>query len=262
MDLLPRTPGGRHRALPAGDDVARLRAEVTRLRRALDSMIRELAAERHVARHDVLTGLPNRFGFYDHADAILHLTQSGRAAAMLLDLNDFKIVNDTLGHAAGDEVLVMVARRLVAHAGTGWLLARLGGDEFVGLHPRPADDRNLLAHAGSLAAALATPMEVRSHTLHIRAAVGMATADRPVMLNDLLHRADQALYHSKGANLPMMWHPAMEDRRSGPGARPQVRTRELPPPRYEAPVEPTAPSAAGAPESRRPTAVGRARAVA
>src|SRR5215470_5915464 len=104
---------------------SRAEAEATLLRG-------ELRAERHAARHDPLTGLPNRRTFYQRGAAIVADPARRPLAVLLLDLDDFKRVNDEFGHATGDEVLVTIARRLAAYAG-GNLVARLGGDEFAGL---------------------------------------------------------------------------------------------------------------------------------
>src|SRR5258706_7693077 len=102
-------------------------------------LLGELQAERHAARHDPLTGLPNRRTFYQRGRAIVADPAQRPLSVALLDLDDFKRVNDEFGHAAGDEVLVIAARRLADYAG-GNLVARLGGDEFAALFTESTGD--------------------------------------------------------------------------------------------------------------------------
>jgi diguanylate cyclase (GGDEF)-like protein len=168
----------------------RAEAEIVRLRH-------ELRAERHAAGHDSLTGLPNRRAFYCSGSPLVADTSRRPLVAVLVDLDDFKRVNDTLGHAVGDRVLVAVARRFADIAGAG-LVARLGGDEFVGLLDWPTtDDRWLRQSACLLADALAVPVDVAGRGVVVTASVGLAPVPAAADLDDVLDRADAAMYQAK-----------------------------------------------------------------
>jgi diguanylate cyclase (GGDEF)-like protein len=213
MDLIRRFNGRRHEA-------ARLRRENEWLRRAL-------AHERHAACHDPLTGLPNRRDFYRRAGALLATTWP--AAALMLDLDRFKPINDEIGHAAGDGVLVVVAGRLAYQLGDRWLVARLGGDEFAAVRAGAVEEQALVVEASAVAAAIAEPMRVDRYRLEVGCSIGLAVAGGQVSLSELLGRADAALATSKSlGGQPMVWHPRRDDDtdRSG-GVRPAVRTRDL-----------------------------------
>jgi diguanylate cyclase (GGDEF)-like protein len=178
----------------------RAEAQATQLRR-------ELQRERHAASHDPLTGLPNRRAFYRSALTSIMDSSHHSLTVVILDLDDFKRINDEYGHAIGDQVLVTVARRFRAYAGND-LVARLGGDEFVGLLSGPDhDERWRSAAARTLAETLASPIPLASHELIVTASVGMALVrgDRgrlpPPALDDALRRADAAMYRDK-ARLP------------------------------------------------------------
>jgi diguanylate cyclase (GGDEF)-like protein len=168
----------------------RAEAEVERLRR-------DLQAERHAAGHDPLTGLPNRRAFYCSGSPLVANAARRPLVAVLVDLDDFKRVNDTLGHVAGDRVLVAVARRFADIAGGG-LVARLGGDEFAGLLDWPTTDDRWLRHtAYLLAAELAAPVDVAGRPVSVTASVGLTPVSGPADLDDVLGRADAAMYQAK-----------------------------------------------------------------
>jgi diguanylate cyclase len=156
----------------------------------------ELKAERHAARHDPLTGLPNRRGFYRLATDLV--TEPGRhpLVAVVVDLDDFKRVNDEYGHATGDEVLVTMARRFATYAGDN-LVARLGGDEFAGLLSCPGEERWLVATAHALTLTLGVPTRTSRGTLEITASVGVVPVLGPDDLTDAVRRADAAMYQAK-----------------------------------------------------------------
>jgi diguanylate cyclase (GGDEF)-like protein len=172
----------------------RAETEVERLRR-------ELRDAQHAAGHDQLTGLPNRRAFYRHGSSLVATSVGSPMVAVLVDLDDFKRVNDTLGHAVGDHVLTSVARRfadIVANGGSRGLVARLGGDEFVGLMNWPrTDDGWLRRVARRLADALAAPVDVAGHRVVVTASVGLTPVHRPADLNDVIRRADAAMYAAK-----------------------------------------------------------------
>ncbi|WP_431907992.1 GGDEF domain-containing protein [Micromonospora carbonacea] len=157
----------------------------------------ELAAERHAASHDPLTGLPNRRAFFRLAATLLTDTAGQPLIAIVLDLDDFKQVNDRYGHSAGDQVLISVAERLAAFAGDN-LVARLGGDEFAGLLATPTVDRRWIEHASRrLCESLAAPIPLGGLSLRVTASVGLAPVTCPTQLTEALDRADAAMYRAK-----------------------------------------------------------------
>jgi diguanylate cyclase len=180
--------------------IAGVALQVCRARRAEAEVARlrdELRVERHAAAHDPLTGLPNRRAFYRSAPAMVADDRRRPLVAVLVDLDDFKRVNDTLGHAVGDHVLVTVARRFSALA-RGGLVARLGGDEFVALFDWPDADSRRLDEAGQvLTTALAAPIPLPEGGVAVTASVGLASASGPADLAELLDRADAAMYRAK-----------------------------------------------------------------
>jgi diguanylate cyclase (GGDEF)-like protein len=196
----------------------------------------ELADAWYAADHDPLTGLLNRRGFYERAAGMLAGADGRAVSVMLLDLDGFKLVNDTYGHRVGDRVLVTVTARLVAHLYDGWLCARLGGDEFAVLNTAVNTGQSLAARAGVLAEVLAAPVRVDRQPVTVGAAIGMVSATTPVSLGVLLGRADAAMYRAKHTGRPVAWDPARDDDSGpGPGGRPLLRTRELPGPRAPEP---------------------------
>jgi diguanylate cyclase (GGDEF)-like protein len=168
----------------------------------------ELSAERHAARHDHLTGLPNRRWFYGAGATLVGTTDRAPLVAVLVDLDDFKRINDTFGHRAGDEVLVTVARRLAAVAGVG-LVARLGGDEFVALLDQPPgcrerslgkQDHRLTDTAGRITEVLSAPVPVPGGwNVAVRASIGVVTVAPGSDLDEVLERVDAAMYQAKTA---------------------------------------------------------------
>jgi diguanylate cyclase (GGDEF)-like protein len=173
-----------------GRRVRRVEAEAEALRC-------ELLAERHAACHDPLTGLPNRRAFYDLGTRLLADPRRRQLVAAVLDLDDFKLINDRYGHAAGDEVLVTVARRFADYAGPN-LVARLGGDEFAGLLICPTTDERWLEHARErLAATLSGPIPVGEDTIVVTASVGLSPVGDGADLNEVLQQADIAMYAAK-----------------------------------------------------------------
>jgi diguanylate cyclase (GGDEF)-like protein len=163
-------------------------------------------AERRLARlalRDALTELPNRVLFADRLEQALSRAERrgdarNQVVLMFLDLDGFKQVNDGLGHAAGDEVLVEVARRLREQLRGVDTVARLGGDEFVVLCEGVADERAALALAERLGRAIAEPYEVAGTTASVSAAIGVALARLGIEgSEELLRRADAAMYEAK-----------------------------------------------------------------
>ncbi|MEW6338641.1 MAG: putative bifunctional diguanylate cyclase/phosphodiesterase [Acidobacteriota bacterium] len=152
------------------------------------------------AMHDSLTSLPNRGLFLDRVEHALVRRRRAehRVALLFLDLDDFKRVNDSLGHAAGDEVLVAFAERLRAHLRSGDTVARFGGDEFAVLVEDvvAADDAHQTAER--LTGAMEEPFAVGGHRVWLRASVGIAVEpDAGRTAEDLLRAADSALQAAK-----------------------------------------------------------------
>ena len=151
---------------------------------------------RHLALHDALTGLPNRALLYRRAERVVR--GDALAALMLIDLDRFKEVNDTLGHDYGDELLVEVAGRLRAVLRRGDVLARLGGDEFAVLLTDLPHRGAVADLAGRLQGALRRPFALRGVAVELEASIGVALApDHGNDVGTLVQRADVAMYDAK-----------------------------------------------------------------
>jgi diguanylate cyclase (GGDEF)-like protein/PAS domain S-box-containing protein len=163
-------------------------------KRALDDL-------RHDALHDALTGLPNRVLLLDRLE--LALEQAGgrrtQVAVLLCDVDRFKVVNDGLGHAAGDEALRIVAERLRAQVRPGDTVGRLGGDEFVVVCPDVSEVGSVVAIAERLGTAFAEPMRLLGTDLVVTASIGIALGQGagPDAAASLLRDADAAMYRAK-----------------------------------------------------------------
>jgi diguanylate cyclase (GGDEF)-like protein len=168
----------------------------------------ELARLRH---YDPLTSLPNRSLLEDWLRDAAH--DNGVTSALLfLDLDGFKAVNDTMGHAAGDALLIEVARRLLLAAGPDNLTARLGGDEFVVLCPKLG--RSAAIAVGELVRqAIEKPIEVAGRPCHVSSSIGIAVTGETGGL-DLIRAADMAMYAAKqaGGNRAVLFEPLLFDR--------------------------------------------------
>jgi diguanylate cyclase (GGDEF)-like protein/PAS domain S-box-containing protein len=158
----------------------------------------------HDALHDALTGLPNRVLFLDRLDQSLRRAQRrGRAgtescgAVLFLDLDRFKLVNDSLGHHVGDRLLVAVARRLESALRPGDTVARLGGDEFTILLDDVCDAREATVIAERVQATLQDPFHLDSRELVVAASIGIALADPDAAPSDVMRDADVAMYRAK-----------------------------------------------------------------
>ena len=192
------------------------------------------ARSSYEAEHDSLTGLPNRATMLARGDDALNaLDRDAPVALLLLDVDHFKEVNDTLGHAAGDDLLRITAHRLAAATGPGEVLARLGGDEFAllltdlpddatpptlgGVTPLPVEParsplRRSLRRARQLAEHLAAPTEVAGVQLCVEASVGVVVAPAgSVDMSELLRRADIAMYQAKRGGARVAWYDSAKD---------------------------------------------------
>ncbi|GIJ49529.1 hypothetical protein Val02_64150 [Virgisporangium aliadipatigenens] len=153
---------------------------------------------REQALQDGMTGLFNRTAFVDAVSGALAGRAPGeRLYLLLIDLDDFKAVNDTLGHAAGDAMLVAVAARLRGATRDGDVVARLGGDEFAVLLRGRESGGDGSAYAAELLAAVSRPVRAASSEIMTRASVGVAVADGEDTLDELIRKADIAMYAAK-----------------------------------------------------------------
>jgi diguanylate cyclase (GGDEF)-like protein/PAS domain S-box-containing protein len=156
----------------------------------------------HDAFHDPLTNLPNRARFMDRLDHALRRVRRRvdlHAAVLFLDLDRFKLVNDSLGHLQGDELLRQIAKRLEEVSRDGDTVARLGGDEFVVLLEEIHAVDEAEAIAGRIQVALAAPFDLAGHEVYTSASIGIAISGGDDRAEDLLRDADTAMYSAKGA---------------------------------------------------------------
>lgn len=171
----------------------------------------------HQAHHDELTGLPNRTLLMRRtADALIEAARSGGGAGLLLlDLDRFKEVNDTLGHPVGDALLRVVARRLTHNVRPGDLVARLGGDEFAVLLPALPGRSVAEEVAARLRAVLAEPIRLAGVSFEIEASIGIALyPDHATAVEVLLQRADVAMYLAKKRGTGVETYASDADRNS------------------------------------------------
>ncbi|MEU7908387.1 EAL domain-containing protein [Actinoplanes sp. NPDC049118] len=155
----------------------------------------------HQAFHDSLTGLANRVLFADRLDhALARGARDGAVVGVLfIDLDDFKIINDTLGHAVGDQLLIAVAERIAGALRADDTAARLGGDEFAALVENVQDPGAVEETATRILAALAEPIVIDGESLQAMASIGITTTPEADTADALLRQADLALYVAKGA---------------------------------------------------------------
>ena len=195
----PSDPGNRLKV--RGSD------EVATLARTFNGLLEHLAARQkleaqltHMAHHDGLTGLPNRTHFQQEMERELNRARRGEKLAILcVDLDHFKRVNDTLGHAVGDALLRAASDRLKECARETDIVARLGGDEFAIVQVGAEQPRGAILLAERLVAALAKPFDLEGHQLVIGASVGIALAPSDGLeAEQLMKNADMALYRAKG----------------------------------------------------------------
>jgi diguanylate cyclase (GGDEF)-like protein len=171
--------------------LARALANAESQRAALEGELRRQALE------DPLTGLANRTLFKDRVEhALSRRRENGKGIAVaFLDLDDFKTVNDSLGHAAGDELLVAVAQRVKESVRTSDTAARLGGDEFAVLLDEVED---VAVPAHRILQSLAKPFELEGKPVVVNGSVGIALHEAGQTAADLLRNADVAMYKAKG----------------------------------------------------------------
>lgn len=172
----------------------KLQAEIEERQRAQNQLA-------HDAVHDALTGLPNRVLFMDrlqHASALAKRHESYRFAVLFLDLDFFKVVNDSLGHTIGDQLLIAIAKRLHQYLDMSDTLVRLGGDEFVILMEGATDSASIASKVHEIQDKLKLPFNLNGHQVVTSASIGVVTDahlyERP---EDALRDADIAMYHAK-----------------------------------------------------------------
>src|SRR5215203_4393900 len=189
---------------------ASLRQTMPKLATAVDTLFAEVRSSIENAHalgmYDPVTSLPNRLHFRSEADKLLSQMGKAQSAMLFVDLDRFKSVNDCLGHARGDQVLVMVANRLrvvvTAELGeTGAprpLLARLAGDEFTMFFPRIGSVAEVEMLARRIALAISEPFELQGHSIDIGASIGVAISpDHGQTVESLMRAADLAMYRAK-----------------------------------------------------------------
>ena len=195
-----------HKPMPDGGWVATY-DDVTERHRSQERLA-------HMARHDALTGLPNRVQLREHMEGVLaHVRRGAKAAVLCLDLDGFKGVNDTLGHPVGDELLRQVARRLKENARETDLVVRLGGDEFAVVQVNAAQPEGAALLAGRLVEAMRAPFDLQGQRAEIGTSIGVVLADAEATTPDeLLRSADVALYSAKadGRGTFRFFEPAMD----------------------------------------------------
>lgn len=153
-----------------------------------------------MARYDMLTNLPNRLHLREGLASAIEATSRGRkrCGLMMIDLDRFKLVNDTLGHPIGDQLLAQVAQRLLQVCAADQICGRLGGDEFAVVIPDLADAIYMEQLASAIIAAVSQPYVIDDHTLVIGASIGSATAPRDGQdAETLIRSADLAMYRAK-----------------------------------------------------------------
>ena len=192
---------------------ASVKHNMPKLAAAVDSLFAEVRASIENAHalgmYDPVTSLPNRLHFRSEADKLLgEAGQGGRTAMLFVDLDRFKMVNDSLGHARGDQLLIMVANRLrvvvnaenSASATARPLLARLAGDEFTIFFPAVESVAEVERVARRIVLAISEPFELCSHSVDIGASIGVAISpDHGTSIESLMRAADIAMYRAKSS---------------------------------------------------------------
>ncbi|MES2878296.1 MAG: EAL domain-containing protein [Pseudomonadota bacterium] len=157
---------------------------------------------RHLAHHDALTGLPNRFSLYERMDQGIAFARrfEKSLAVMLIDLDRFKSINDTLGHTIGDQLLIQVAKRLERSVRDSDIVARLGGDEFVIVLSGVDRNADVAEIAGNIVDHIAAPFIIAGHQLRTSPSIGICFyPDDACEISELIKNADIAMYHAKAA---------------------------------------------------------------
>jgi diguanylate cyclase (GGDEF)-like protein/PAS domain S-box-containing protein len=174
--------------------------DITQRKKAEAALVSQAALNEHQALHDALTGLANRTLFRDRIDQAVKARRrcDTPAAVMVMDLDGFKEINDSLGHAAGDDLLVELARRLQSAVRSSDTVARLGGDEFGVLLPDASGPEEVVLAVKRMQAAVEDPIVLQGLSLSLEASIGIALyPDDGTDVETLLRRADGAMYQAK-----------------------------------------------------------------
>ena len=172
----------------------------------------------HDALHDALTGLPNRTLFMDRLCQACHRAKRSadkRCALLFMDLDRFKVINDSLGHLAGDQLLRQVSGRVQSCVRTSDTVARMGGDEFAVLLEEIQADLEATAFAQRILEQMATPFQIEGHDVYTSGSIGIAVFDALTSTpDDMLRNADAAMYHAKdqGRSRSALFDVAMHSR--------------------------------------------------
>jgi diguanylate cyclase (GGDEF)-like protein len=169
------------------------------LEQSLHELSRLKEELRHQAFHDSLTGLPNRPAFVDEVELRISLAddEDDPPVVAFLDLDDFKVVNDTLGHAAGDELLIAVAERIGTQLRPGDLVARFGGDEFALLPVKGSSVADALAISQRIITSLELPFQIHGTEVIVGCSAGVAAVRPGNAVDEVLRNADVAMYRAK-----------------------------------------------------------------
>ncbi len=174
--------------------------DITQRKEAEAALLSQSALNEHQAQHDALTGLANRTLFHSRIGQVINPRRrtDDRAAVVVVDLDGFKEINDSLGHAAGDELLVELSGRLEAGLRSSDMVARLGGDEFGILLPEIRNRDDVLHAVERLKEAIETPIALQGLSLSLEASIGIALYPQDGEdIETLLRCADAAMYHAK-----------------------------------------------------------------
>jgi diguanylate cyclase (GGDEF)-like protein len=188
--------------------------ENSQLERSLGVLTRLEEEVRFQANHDTLTGLGNRAMLNDVLQRAQNenRSDSGRAV-LLIDLDDFKVINDSLGHAAGDDVLIEVSKRLLNSVRSEDLVTRLGGDEFAIVLGHGVTHQRALEAADRISTNMAPSMTICGRQVYMHASIGVAVATSGISLEELLRSADVAMYQAKNAGKGQhkLFEPGMDE---------------------------------------------------